>query len=127
METSPNIPDEIIAEFKNKFKDSLEYEDIIKPEICDKLISTESFRNQWASQDNLIKKKNLKSQKDAKLKQIVILFKNDFNKMQGRDPVRSEIIDNLKDKIDINTLTVILDDIDKDAQRASMSNVELPV
>ena len=47
--------------------------------------------------------------------------------MQGRDPVRSEIIDNLKDKIDINTLTVILDDIDKDAQRASMSNVELPV
>ena len=127
METSPNIPDEIIAEFKNKFKDSLEYEDIIKPEICDKLISTESFRNQWASQDNLIKKKNLKSQKDAKLKQIVILFKNDFNKMQGRDPVRSEIIDNLKDKIDIKTLNAILDELYKEAARVSMSNVDLPV
>ena len=127
METSPNIPDEIIAEFKNKFKDSIEYEDIIKPEICDKLISTESFRNQWASQDNLIKKKNLKSQKDAKIKQAVISFKTDFNKMQGREPVQSEIIDNLKDKIDIKTLNAILDEIYKEAARVSMSNVDLPV
>ena len=127
METSPNIPDEIIAEFKNKFKDSLEYEDIIKPEICDKLISTESFRNQWASQDNLIKKKNLKSQKDAKIKQSVISFKTDFNKIQGREPVQSEIIDNLKDKIDIKTLNAILDEIYKEAARVSMSNVDLPV
>jgi len=127
METSPNIPDEIIAEFKNKFKDSLEYEDIIKPEICDKLISTESFRNQWASQDNLIKKKNLKSQKDAKIKQAVISFKTDFNKMQGRDPVQSEIVDNLKDKIDIKTLNAILDELYKEAARISMSNVDLPV
>ena len=127
METSPNIPDEIIAEFKNKFKDSLEYEDIIKPEICDKLISTETFRNQWSSQDNLIKKKNLKSQKDAKIKQIVISFKTDFVKIQGRDPVRNEIIDNLKDKIDVKTLNSILDELDKDALRVTMSNVELPV
>ena len=127
METSPNIPDEIIAEFKNKFKDSIEYEDIIKPEICDKLISTETFRNQWSSQDNLIKKKNLKSQKDAKIKQIVVSFKTDFVKIQGRDPVRTEIIDNLKDKIDIKTLNSILDELDKEALRVTMSNVELPV
>ena len=127
METSPNIPDEIIKEFKNKFKDSLEYDDIIKPEICDKLISTETFRNQWASQDNLIKKKNLKSQKDAKMKQIVSAFKSDFSKMQGREPVRTEIIDNLKDKIDVKTLNSILDEIDKDIQRANMANIELPV
>ena len=127
METSPNIPDEIIFEFKNKFKDSLEYDDIIKPEICDKLISTETFRNQWASQDNLIKKKNLKSQKDAKMKQIVSAFKSDFSKMQGREPVRTEIIDNLKDKIDVKTINSILDEIDKDIQRANMANIELPV
>uniref|UniRef100_A0A6C0I792 Uncharacterized protein n=1 Tax=viral metagenome TaxID=1070528 RepID=A0A6C0I792_9ZZZZ len=127
METSPNIPDEIIAEFKNKFKDSLEYDDIIKPEICDKLISTESFRNQWASQDNLMKKKNLKSQKDAKMKQTIIAFKSDFSKMQGREPVRTEIIDNLKDKIDVKTLTGILDDFDRETRRISMENVELPV
>jgi len=127
METSPNIPDEIITEFKNKFKDSLEYEDIIKPEICDKLTSTENFRNQWASQDNLIKKKNLKAQKEAKLKQTVISFKTDFAKMQGRDPIQSEIIDNLKDKIDVKTLNAILDELYKEAARISMSNVELPV
>ena len=127
METSPNIPDEIIKEFKNKFKDSLEYDDIIKPEICDKLISTETFRNQWASQDNLIKKKNLKSQKDDKMKQIVSAFKSDFSKMQGREPVRTEIIDNLKDKIDVKTINSILDEIDKDIQRANMANIELPV
>ena len=127
METSPNIPDEIIFEFKNKFKDSIEYDDIIKPEICDKLISTETFRNQWASQDNLIKKKNLKSQKETKMKQIVSVFKTDFSNMQGREPVRTEIIDNLKDKIDVKTLNGILDEIDKDIQRASMANIELPV
>jgi hypothetical protein len=127
METSPNIPDEIIFEFKNKFKDSVEYDDIIKPEICDKLISTETFRNQWASQDNLIKKKNLKSQKDAKMKQIVSAFKTEFSKMQGREPVRTEIIDNLKDKIDVKTINSILDEIDKDIQRANMANIELPV
>ena len=117
----------LLNEFKNKFKDSLEYEHIIKPEICDKLTSTENFRNQWASQDNLIKKKNLKAQKDAKLKQAVVSFKNDFAKMQGRDPVQSEIIDNLKDKIDIKTLNAILDELYKEAARVSMSNVELPV
>jgi len=111
METSPNIPDEIINEFKNKFKDSLEYEDIIKPEICDKLMSTESFRNQWSSQENLTKKKNIKAQRDTKMKQIVINFISEFQKVQGREPIQSEIIDNLKDKIDTITLTTIINDI----------------
>jgi hypothetical protein len=91
------------------------------------IISTESFRNQWASQDNLMKKKNLKSQKDAKMKQTIIAFKSDFSKMQGREPVRTEIIDNLKDKIDVKTLTGILDDLDRETRRISMENVELPV
>jgi hypothetical protein len=111
METSPNIPDEIINEFKNKFKDSLEYEDIIKPEICDKLMSTESFRNQWSSQENLTKKKNLKAQRDTKMKQYVINFISEFQTVQGREPITSEIIDNLKDKIDTTTLTTIINDI----------------
>ena len=127
METSPNIPDEVIGEFKTKFKDSIEFDAIIKPEICDTLISTESFRNQWASQDNLIKKKNLKTQKDTKMKQVITIFKTDFEKMQGRLPNSSEIIDNLKDKIEVKTLTFILTELEKDANRISMANVELPV
>ena len=127
METSPNIPDEIINEFKTKFKDSLEFDEIIKPEICDKLTSTEAFRNQWSSQDNLIKKKNLKTQKDAKLKQIVSAFKAEFLKEKGRDAIISEIIDNLKDKIDVKTLTSIIEDLERETHRYAMANVELPV
>jgi hypothetical protein len=127
METSPNIPDEIINEFKTKFKDSIEFDEIIKPEICDKLTSTEAFRNQWSSQDNLIKKKNLKTQKDAKLKQIVSAFKAEFLKEKGRDAIITEIIDNLKDKIDVKTLTTIIEDLERETHRFAMANVELPV
>jgi arsenate reductase-like glutaredoxin family protein len=122
METSPNIPDEIINEFKNKFKDSIEYEDIIKPEICDKLMSTESFRNQWSSQENLTKKKNLKAHRDTKMKLYVTNFISEFQTVQGRDPIQSEIIDNLKDKIDTTTLTTIINDINNSNTTNSNSN-----
>jgi hypothetical protein len=121
METSPVIPDEIIKEFRTKFKDSLEYDQIIKPEICDKMISTETFRNQWSSQDNLTKKRNLKAQKELKMKQIIREFKSSFTTLQGRDPIRSEIIDNLKDRIDINTLNTILDDMTRDENSVGTS------
>ncbi len=122
METSPNIPDEIISEFKTKFKDSLEFEDIIKPEICDKLTSTETFRNQWSSQDSLTKKKNLKAQRDTKMKQIVTTFISEFQTVQGREPISSEIIDNLKDKIEIKTLTAIIEEVNREGSNATTSN-----
>ena len=121
METSPNIPDEIIDEFKKKFKDSLEFEEIIKPEICDKLTSTETFRNQWSSQENLAKKKNLKAQRDTKIKQIVVTFISEFRSVQGRDPISSEIVDNLKDKIETKILTNIIEDIQSE-ERSSNPN-----
>jgi hypothetical protein len=122
METSPNIPDEIIAEFKTKFKDSLEFEDIIKPEICDKLTSTETFRNQWSSQDSLTKKKNLKAQRDTKMKQIVTTFISEFQTVQGREPISSEIIDNLKDKIEMKTLTAIIEEVNREGINATTNN-----
>lgn len=130
METSPNIPDEIIEEFRTTFEDSFEYDDIIKPEICDKLMSTETFRNQWSSQENLTKKKNLKAQKDTKMKQVVINFKHDFEQVQGRLPIPSEIIDNLKDKIDTKTLTIIIEDLNKEnsaSNSTALTIVNLPV
>jgi hypothetical protein len=130
METCPVIPDEIIEEFKKKFKNSIEYDEIIKPEICDKLMSTETFRNQWSSQENISKKKNLKTQKNIKMKQIVLAFKTEFSNVKGRDPIASEIIDNLKDKIDVNTLTTIIEDINKDEikdEHNSLTIVNLPV
>ena len=122
METSPNIPDEIIDEFKKKFKDSTDFDEIIKPEICDKLTSTETFRNQWSSQENLAKKKNLKAQRDTKMKQIVTTFITEFRTVQGRDPISSEIIDNLKDKIEIKTLTLIVEEVNNSAISNSNSN-----
>jgi len=121
METSPVIPDEIISEFKKTFKNSIDYEDIIKPEICDKLISTETFRNQWSSQDNLTKKRNLKVQKDTKMKRIVYEFKKNFVSLQGREPITSEIIDNLKDNIDIKSLTAIIDEITREENTVATS------
>jgi len=119
METSPNIPDEIIDEFKKKFKDSTDFDEIIKPEICDKLTSTETFRNQWSSQENLTKKKNLKAQRDTKMKQIVTRFISEFRTVQGRDPISSEIIDNLKDKIEMKTLTTIVEEVDRECNSSS--------
>jgi hypothetical protein len=74
-------------------------------------MSTEAFRNQWSSQENLTKKKNIKAQRDTKMKQIVINFISEFQTVQGREPITSEIIDNLKDKIDTITLTTIINDI----------------
>jgi hypothetical protein len=121
METSPVIPDEIIDEFRTKFKDSLDYDEIIKPEICDKMMSTETFRNQWSSQENLTKKKNLKAQREVKMKQIVNEFKNNFMTLQGREPIHSEILDNLKDKIDIKSLTTIIDDIAREKNSVATS------
>ena len=132
METSPNIPDEIINEFKKKFKDSLEFDEIIKPEICDKLTSTETFRNQWSSQENLAKKKNLKAQRETKIKHLVVNFISEFRTVQGRDPISSEIIDNLKDKIEVKMLTSIIEDIQAEeraynANSNATSVVHLPV
>jgi len=133
METSPDIPDEIIDEFKKKFKNTIEFDEIIKPEICDKLNSTELFRNQWSSQENLAKKKNLKTQRETKLKHVVTNFISEFRTVQGRDPISSEIIDNLKDKIDSKILTNIIEEIQSEerAYNATNSNamsvVHLPV
>jgi hypothetical protein len=122
METSPNIPDEIINEFKKKFKDSLEFDEIIKPEICDKLTSTETFRNQWSSQENLTKKKNLKAQRETKMKQIVTTFISEFQTVQGREPISSEILDNLKDKIDPKTLSAIIEEVNREGISSSSSS-----
>ena len=62
-----------------------------------------------------------------KIKQVVNAFIADFYREKGRYAVTSELIDNLKDKIDVKTLTTIIEDINRETQRAAMVNVELPV
>ena len=115
METSPTIPEEIIIEFKKTFKDSETYQKIILPEIC-----ADTFKNPWYD-DTRIEKRNLDSanlqqMKEFKLKktnennnQIVNDFITSFTSLNNREPMESEIYDNLKDKMNIKTLEKIIE------------------
>jgi hypothetical protein len=121
METSPTVPEKIINEFGKHFKGDL-FNKINKPDICDALIPTDDFRNPWFSEENKSKSEseNLKNLqlKENKIKKreennfkivedFIILFK----KINNREPMESEIYDNLKDKIDIITIKNIYEQI----------------
>jgi len=110
METSPNVPEKIINDFKKNFKSSDIFDKIVKPEICDILIPTNDFRNPWFNDENRAKQfgENIKLQleKQNKLKKtneynqkIISEFINVFTNLNNREPMESEIIDNLKDRI----------------------------
>jgi hypothetical protein len=120
METCPSIPEKIIQEFKIAFKESETFKDVVKPEICDILISTNEFRNQWFNDENKTKQidNNLKMKKIKDIKQkkaqelnntIVKDFVLSFKNLNNREPMESEIIDNLKDKMNIKVLEKILE------------------
>jgi hypothetical protein len=111
IETSPEIPDKIIDEFKTVFTGNFDYNEIVKPELCGKLVSTERYRNQWSTIENLAKKNNLKKQKEKKMKLFVETFINDFTKMNGREPIESEIVDNLKEHVEISQIKQITEKI----------------
>lgn len=127
IETSPDIPDKIIDEFKTVFTGSFDYNEIVKPEVCGKLVSTERYRNQWSTSDNIAKKNSLKQQKEKKMKQFVETFMNDFTKMNGRDPIESEIVDNLKDHLEIVQIKHITEKIfnEKNKNRSNLVEGEL--
>jgi hypothetical protein len=125
METSPNIPDKIIAIFNTSFKESESFSKIVKPEICDVLVSTNISRNPWSNDENkerslqdLVK---LRIAADLKQKQTEIInigmvkdFKTTFYNLNNREAMNSEITDNLSDKIDIGILTKIIEDLKND-------------
>lgn len=120
METSPVIPDKIITLFKESFKKSESYLKIIKPEICDVLISTDNYRNNWYNEENTNKRIqeviNAQNNKEISLKKIseknnhiVSEFKSTFFKINNREALDDEIIDNLKDKMEMITLLQIIE------------------
>lgn len=120
METSPNIPEQIIKQFKLNFFNRLEFDKIIKPEICDILISTHEYRNQWFNEDNRFKNDNqdmqlqlVKLNKQKKIDEFNAKTVNDFiclfKELNNRDPLESEILDNLRDKMDIITIQKNID------------------
>jgi len=116
METSPNIPDKIIKSFKTEFKyidNNTELPKIIKPEICDSLVSTELSRNPWSSDENKNKKAIQMISKEKQNLDSVLSFKRTFYDINNRDALDSEIIDNLKDKIEMTLLLKTIDQIKK--------------
>ena len=120
METSPNIPPEIILMFKTSFQNSENYEDIVKPEICDVLVSTDKTKNTWHTPENMslhIKEEieeieelanKEKLIKEANLK-IVRDFKTLFYRFNNREATDTEMIDNLQDKMSSADLKICIE------------------
>lgn len=125
VETSPEIPDDVIKQFGIFFKGNFEYEEIIKPELCGKLVSTERSRNQWSTSENIAKKNILKQQRDNKMKQFVLTFMDSFSKINGRHPIESEIIDNLKDQLDPDKIKHILSKIKNEQMVKKEDSIEI--
>jgi hypothetical protein len=120
METSPTIPETIVSEFKSNFIKHESFAKIVKPEICDILIPTNEHRNPWFNEENRSKAANesLKNQilKQTKMNKvrddnnkIVTDFIGLFKGLNNRDPMESEVIDNLKDKVDPAIIKGVLD------------------
>ena len=132
METSPIIPDSIVNEFKTSFKKTDTYKQIVKPEICDVLIPTNEYRNPWFNDENklktymenmkLIKAKEVKAKKVFEnQKRIVKDFIEAFIKLNNREPTEIEIIDNLKDKIEITLLKSIISILNNNIQNTVLN------
>ena len=116
IETSPDITDKTLKDFKTKFKNNKEYAEIVKPEICDSLIPTRNFKyvkekeivnlelqKKQKKRRDTIKKKKLEELNTLKENKI-IKFSNNFKLIRGRNPFVEEINDNLKSEFaDIDT------------------------
>jgi len=121
IETSPNIPDKIIAQFKDYFSDQALFDKIIKPEVCDILVPTNQHRNPWFSDENksrnlndtikneLIKQSKVKKQNELN-KKIIDDFVAMFVNLNNREPIDTEIVDNLKEKIESDVIKKYLDE-----------------
>lgn len=101
METSPVIQQDIISKFNNTFKGKDAFINIKKPEICDDLVSTDTFRfiakeiapEQTAKLKHAAMRIKEMTRKIGKIKEFVTRFEE----AQGRIPTKEEIIDSIKD------------------------------
>jgi len=121
MEISPSVPDKIIKEFGKNFKGEI-FNKINKQDICDSLIPTDDFRKQWFNHENkkkaedelsknvLMRENKIKKKEDDNFRDVND-FISLFKKINNRDPMDSEVFDNLKDKMDILTIKNIFEQI----------------
>jgi hypothetical protein len=121
METSPSIPENIVRHFKTNFNSIEGFKSIVKPEICDILIPTNEYRNPWYNEENKykivdeqLKLRIIKEERVKKISEQNIKTVKDFIQLfitlNNREPMESEVIDNLKEKIDITIVKKILDE-----------------
>ncbi len=126
METSPVIPDKIIQQFKEEFKDIDDtLPKIIKPEVCDVLISTKLSQNPWSSDENRHKKMDQILNKEKQNIELVVSFQKTFYDINNREPLDSEIYDNLKDKIDVTIISNAIETIKKNKGNANVKHDSL--
>jgi hypothetical protein len=135
METSPNIPEKIVGEFKVNFNKHSTFEKIVKPEICDILIPTNDHRNPWFNEENrakqaseAVKNKISKQNKIKKLNadqnKMVSDFINLFKSLNNREPMESEVIDNLKDRIEVSKIRTIIENLNTITIQINVDNDE---
>ena len=127
METCPSISDDIIALFEKTFSDSRDgseetsqkhknFMEVSKPEICDELISTEHYRykreatdaKQVAAKASAAESIRRKQKIMSKLEDQIKSFVKEFSSFHNRNPMRSEIIENMQDKMNIETLDKLI-------------------
>lgn len=118
METSPAISDNIIELFEQTFSDSKgtseqaiqkhkNFMEVSKPEICDELVSTEHYRYKRVPMDakDLAAKASAaesirrKQKIMTKLEDEIKGFIKEFTEFHNRHPMRTEIIENMQDKM----------------------------
>jgi hypothetical protein len=131
METCPIIEQKVINAFNLEFKNDPNFENVKKPEICSSLISTsesvykipvldknniviniddtpkKKIIDQLKTENLVLKMKNFNVIKE-KNRKIVFDFKNEFEKIHNREPLDEEVINNLKDKLDEETIKSFL-------------------
>ena len=133
METSPNVPEKIVYNFKNNFINQNIFDKIVKPEICDILIPTIEHRNPWYTDENRSKvlNENIKNQlaKQNKIRKtnennnkIVNDFIKLFISLNNREPMETEIIDNLKEKIEPNIIKKIIEEVRKESVKINLGD-----
>jgi hypothetical protein len=124
METSPSIDDKIVDQFNRIFPTSKPIKkpdsndtikpDIIRPEICDELVSTaevvyskiELNDTNTLSPAEIVRQKNKLA--EASYEKDIILWSSKFEEKHNRKPLNSELYDNLQGSMNKEMLIKII-------------------
>lgn len=133
METSPSIGDKIIGQFNRTFpsnkpikplntQSELIRPDIKRPEICDELVSTAEivFVTKEVDKSSTVPSMADIARQKKKIieayEQEVLLWSSKFEDKHNRNPLESELFDNLQDKMNPEILTKIIKKITNEAK-----------